>query len=356
MSRPLRAAILGATGAVGQKFVRLLQDHPWFEVAAVVASQRSAGRTYRDAVHWMEGNSPPSGVANLVVQSVDDDLDCDLAFSALDSLVASVVEPELAAAGIPVISNASALRMDSSIPLIVPEVNPDHLGLLDHQTNGAPIVTNPNCATVGLVMVLKPLHDAFGIDAVHVTTLQAVSGAGYPGLSALDILGDAVPLIPGEEDKLRSEPQKILGRRVGGRIEPATLTISAQTTRVPVLDGHLLCVSIRLRHAASPEEAAAELADFRPRIADLDLPSAPERPISVLGGDEPPTPRRHASVGEGMTVTIGRIRRCPVHDIRLVALVNNTIRGAAGAAILNAELMLEKGLLRRRTIQRLRAS
>jgi len=345
MSQRLETAVLGATGAVGQKLVHLLRDHPSFEVTAVAASPRSAGRSYRDAVRWMEPGSPPDAVADLVVRNVDERFDCDLAFSALDSSVASAVEPRLAAAGVPVVSNASALRMDASTPLIVPEVNPDHLELSRHALDGAPIVTNPNCATVGLVMVLKPLHDAFGIDAVHVTTLQAVSGAGYPGLSALDILGDAVPLIPGEEEKLCTEPQKILGRCHGGRIELASITISAQTTRVPVLDGHLLCVSLRLRRAASAAEVAVELAAFRGGIASLDLPSAPENPIAVLAGDEPPTPRRHAGVGGGMTVTVGRIRRCPVHDIRLVALVNNTVRGAAGAAILNAELMLEKGLI-----------
>lgn len=345
MSQRLRTAILGATGTVGQKIVHLLRDHPSFEVTAVAASPRSAGRPYRDAVRWMEPGSPPDAVADLVVRNVDDDFGCDLAFSALDSSIASVVEPRLAADGVPVVSNASALRMDASTPLIVPEVNPDHLELSRHGLGGAPIVTNPNCATVGLVMVLKPLHDAFGIDAVHVTTLQAVSGAGYPGLSALDILGDAVPFIPGEEEKLCTEPLKILGRRHGGRIEQASITISAQTTRVPVLDGHLLCVSLRLRRAASPTDVAEELEAFRGHISGLDLPTAPDHPMTVLAGDEPPTPRRHADAGAGMTVTVGRIRRCPVHDIRLVALVNNTVRGAAGAAILNAELMLEKELI-----------
>ena len=345
MSQRLRAAILGATGTVGQKLVHLLRDHPYFEVTAVAASPRSAGRPYRDAVRWREQGSVPERVADLVVQTVDDKFDCDLAFSALDSPIASVVEPRLAAAGVAVVSNASALRMDCSTPLVVPEVNPDHLELSQFSRGGAPVVTNPNCATVGLVMVLKPLHDAFGIDAVDVTTLQAISGAGYPGLSALDILGDAVPFIPGEEEKLCTEPLKILGRRHGSRIEPAAITISAQATRVPVLDGHLLCVSLRLRRAASPIEVAEELSGFRGRIADLDLPSSPQNPITVLAGDDPPTPRRHADAGDGMTVTVGRIRRCPVHDIRLVALVNNTVRGAAGAAILNAELMLNEGLI-----------
>jgi aspartate-semialdehyde dehydrogenase len=351
MSQRLRAAVLGATGTVGQKLVHLLRDHSSFEVTAVAASPRSAGRTYCDAVRWMEPGSPPDAVADLVVRTVDDEFDCDLAFSALDSSVASVVEPRLATAGVPVVSNASALRMDSSTPLIVPEVNPDHLELSTFHRKGAPIVTNPNCATVGMVMVLKPLHDAFGVDAVHVTTLQAVSGAGYPGLSALDILGDAVPLIPGEEEKLCTEPQKILGSFEGTRIVPASFTVSAQTTRVPVIDGHLLCVSVRLGREASPEEAIEALAGFRGEIADLGLPSAPERPIQVLADGEPPRPRLHAAAGDGMTVTVGRVRRCPIHHLRLVGLVNNTVRGAAGAAILNAELMLEKGMIGARSTE-----
>jgi aspartate-semialdehyde dehydrogenase len=345
MSQRLRVAVLGATGTVGQKLIHLLHDHPWFEVTVVAASPRSAGRTYREAVHWLETGSPPRGVADLRVQRVDGDLACDLAFSALDAAVAADVEPRLAGAGVPVVSNASALRMDPAVPLIVPEVNADHLGLLTCGDSTAPVVTNPNCATVGLVMVLKPMADAFGLEAVHVTTLQAVSGAGYPGLSALDILGDAVPLIPGEEEKLCTEPQKILGRLASGRITPAAFEVSAQATRVPVLDGHLLCVSVKLKREASPDEVGECLRAFRSAIAGLGLPSAPEHPIQVLDDGEPPRPRLHAGAGAGMTVTVGRIRRCPVHHIRLVALVNNTVRGAAGAAILNAELMAARGLL-----------
>jgi aspartate-semialdehyde dehydrogenase len=347
MSQRRRVAVLGATGTVGQKLIRLLDGHPWFEVTAVAASPRSAGKTYREAVHWLEPGSPPRGVAELLVQRVDGDLDCDLAFSALDVAVAADIEPRLANAGVPVVSNASALRMDQAVPLIVPEVNPDHLALLAGCGDRAPVVTNPNCATVGLVMALKPIVDAFGLEAVHVTTLQAVSGAGYPGLSALDILGDAVPLIPGEEEKLCTEPQKILGRCRGGRIDPAGFTVSAQAVRVPVLDGHLLCIALRLGREASPLEVSECLQRFRGAIDGLDLPSAPEHPIQVLGDGEAPRPRLHASAGAGMTVTVGRIRRCPVHHIRLVALVNNTVRGAAGAAILNAELMAVRGLLHR---------
>ncbi len=346
MSRRHRVAVLGATGTVGQKIVRLLSEHPWFEVTSVAASPRSVGRSYGEAVHWMEPGAPPAPVADMIVQSVGDAFDCDLAFSALDAPIAIEVEPRLAAAGIPVVSNASALRMDPAVPLIVPEVNPDHLRLLECiDAKKAPVVTNPNCATVGLVMVLKPLADAFGVDAVQVTTLQAVSGAGYPGISALDILGDAVPLIPGEEEKLESEPQKILGRRHGGRVSHASITISAQTTRVPVVEGHLLCMSLRLHRSATTHEVEDVLSNFRGEIQDLDLPSAPDRPILVLPGDEVPRPRAHSGNGHGMQVTVGRIRRCPIHDVRLVALVNNTIRGAAGAAILNAELMVKKGLI-----------
>ena len=288
MSRRHKVAILGATGTVGQKFVRLLRGHPWFEISAVAASPRSAGKLYGEATHWLEPGTPPDGVAGLRVQRVDEKLECDLVFSALDSSVAAEVEPRFVADGVPVVSNASALRMDPRVPLIVPEVNPDHLGLLKSDNGSAPIVTNPNCATVGMVMALKPLADAFGLDAVCVTTLQAVSGAGYPGLSALDILGDAVPLIPNEEDRLCTEPQKILGARENGGITHASFTVSAQTTRVPVIDGHLLCLSVRLGREASPEEVVEALQGFRSEIADLGLPSAPERPIQVLVGDEPP--------------------------------------------------------------------
>ncbi len=272
--------------------------------------------------------------------------DCDVVFSALGSSTARELEPELAGRGLIVVSNASALRMHPEVPLLIPEVNPNHLEMLDHQTFGAGgIVTNPNCATVGLVLSLKPLADAFGIDAVQVTTLQAISGAGHPGVASLDILGNALPLIPGEEEKLESEPQKILGSVVAGLVNPASFAVSAQTNRVPVVDGHLVSVSVKFERPATQEEARAAIEGFRSPVADLELPSAPARPVVVADEGPRPQPKLDVERGHGMTVTIGRLRSCPVFDLRYVALVHNTERGAAGAAVLNAELLAAGGRL-----------
>ena len=275
----------------------------------------------------------------MTIESVDDVKACDLYFSALDAETAARVERRLAAGGAVVVSNASAHRMAPDVPLIVPEINPGHLELLGDRPAGG-VVTNPNCATAGLVMVLGPLAEAFGLEAVGVTTLQAVSGAGYPGVSALDILGNVVPGIEGEAEKIEREPRKILGRLIDGRIEELPIAISAQTTRVPVLDGHLLSLSIGLGRRASPDEIGEILERFRSPLADLGLPSAPDRPLRVLPGPADPQPRRHAGLGDGMTVSVGQIRPCPILDVRLVALVHNTVRGAAGAAVLNAELLV----------------
>ena len=274
--------------------------------------------------------------------------DCDVVFSALGSAGARELEPQLAGRGLMVVSNASALRMHPEVPLLIPEVNPDHLDMLDHQSFGSGgVVTNPNCATVGLVLSLKPLADAFGIEAVQVTTLQAISGAGHPGVPSLDILGNALPLIPGEEDKLETEPQKILGSVSGGAFSPAAFRVSAQTNRVPVVDGHLVSVSVKLNRPASPEAARKAIEDFRSPVADLELPSAPRRPVIVAEDGPRPQPKLDVDRGEGMTVTVGRLRSCPVFDLRYVALVHNTERGAAGAAVLNAELMAATGRLGR---------
>ena len=274
--------------------------------------------------------------------------DCDVVFSALGSAGARELEPQLAGRGLMVVSNASALRMHPEVPLLIPEVNPDHLDMLDHQSFGSGgVVTNPNCATVGLVLSLKPLADAFGIEAVQVTTLQAISGAGHPGVPSLDILGNALPLIPGEEDKLETEPQKILGSVSGGAFSPAAFRVSAQTNRVPVVDGHLVSVSVKLYRPASPEAARKAIEDFRSPVADFDLPSAPRRPVIVAEDGPRPQPKLDVDRGEGMTVTVGRLRSCPVFDLRYVALVHNTERGAAGAAVLNAELMAATGRLGR---------
>jgi len=337
--RRLRAAVLGATGVVGQKLVARLANHPWFEPVHLAASERSAGRRYGEAVHWLDHRPLPEAAAGLRVAEVGDAASVDVAFSALDAATARRVEPLWAAAGVPVVSNASALRLEPGVPLLVPEVNAAHLDGLAGTGPGF-VVTNPNCSTVGLVLALKPLADAFGVGRVHVTTLQAVSGAGWPGLPAMDILGNAIPWIDGEEAKLASETAKILG----DGLRPASFAVSAQTFRVPVLDGHLLAIAVALDRAASETEVREALTAFA-RSARLDLPSSPDRPLHLFADGPFPQPRLHAALGSGMTVSVGRVRRCPAGDLRLVALVHNTERGAAGAALLNAELLAARGRL-----------
>lgn len=346
----LRVGILGATGAVGQRFVRLLERHPWFDVTAVAASGRSAGRPYRDAVQWISGGAIPESVADLEVVEAGQALPVDLVFSGLDASVAGAIETGYAEAGVAVLSNARNHRMKPDVPLLIPEVNPDHAGLIDRQgfPPGGMIVTNPNCATVGLVCALKPLVDAFGVEKVQVTTMQAVSGAGYPGVPSLDILGNVIPFIGGEEAKVETEPLKILGRFDGEVVTPLDATVSAQCNRVPVLDGHLASASIGLGRRASVAEVLEALRAFRSPLHDLGLPSAPERLLDVTEDDRYPQPRRHVDAGGGMTVSVGRVRACPVLDVRLVALVHNTVRGAAGGAILNAELLVHQGRIRAR--------
>lgn len=292
----------------------------------------------------MEPEPLPQAVADIKVVTVDRVAGCDVLFSALDGATAREVEPGLAASGNIVVSNASAMRMDPSVPLVIPEVNPDHLGLIRGNNRGC-IVTNPNCATVGLTLALKPLVDEFGVESVEVTTLQAVSGAGYPGVPSLDILGNVLPHIGGEAEKLEEEPGKILGNLTGREIEPLKINISAQTNRVPVIDGHLLCVSAKLGRSVKREEAIRAFEAFRSPIEGLDLPTAPKRPVVVLYGDADPQPRMHAGLGGGMVVSIGQVRETSVLGLRFVVLVHNTIRGAAGAAVLNAELLAAKGIL-----------
>ncbi len=342
----LRVGILGATGAVGQKFVELLDGHPQFEIAALAASERSAGKPYREAANWIGGSEMPERVAEMEVLPVAPDaLDCDFVFSGLDASVAGEVERAFAEAGVPVISNARNHRMDPAVPLLIPEVNPDHTALIDGQTTSGFIVTNPNCSTVGLVLALKPLVDAFGVEAVHVVTMQALSGAGYPGVSSLDALANVVPFIGGEEEKLASEPLKLLGTLEGGAVRPADITISAQCNRVPVLDGHMECISVKLRTPASPEEVAEALDSFESPLAGLGLWMAPDRPLRVFTDERFPQPRRHVEAERGMQVSVGRVRACSVLDVKFVALSHNTVRGAAGGAILNAELLQSEGRL-----------
>ncbi len=349
----LTAGILGATGAVGQKFVELLAQHPWFDVSAVAASERSAGRRYVDAVNWI-GNDPiPEAVAGLRVSECVPDLDCDFVFSGLDSSVAGEIESSFAAAGYPVISNARNHRMNDDVPLLIPEVNPDHTALVERQLEKGSgyIVTNPNCSTVGLTSALKPLHDAFGVDKVIVTTMQALSGAGYPGVASLDIVANVLPYIAGEEDKLVTEPNKLLGTLEEGSVKMAGLAISAHCNRVPVRDGHTECVSVQLVDSPTHDEVAAALTDYASALDTFELPSAPRPFIRVLDDPNAPQPRRHVEREGGMAIWIGRLRPCEVLDWKFVVLVHNTVRGAAGGAILNAELLVEQGYLQPRMVR-----
>jgi aspartate-semialdehyde dehydrogenase len=348
MSR-ITVGILGATGTVGQRFIQLLADHPWFEVTAVAASERSIGRRYADACHWLLPTPMPEGIAQLVVGPVEPGLDCRLVFSSLPSNVAAAVEAQFAQAGYAVCSNASAHRMDPDVPLLIPEVNADHVALLEVQRARRGwrgwIATSANCSATQLALALKPLHEAFGVRALHVTTLQAVSGAGHPGVPSLDILGNVVPYIRGEEEKIESEPLKMLGTLRDGGIVEAPVTISAQCNRVPVHDGHTECVSVRFERQPDREALIDALASFRGPHAVSELPSTPRQPIVVRDEPDRPQPVLDRDAGGGYTVSVGRIRRCPLFDHKFVILGHNTLRGAAGGAIHNAELLAAEGWL-----------
>lgn len=337
--------ILGATGSVGQKFVDLLQNHPWFEIAALGASERSAGKQYRDSVQWILQNPLSRQIGDMQVKSCEPNMDCRIVFSGLDSGVAGEIETAFANAGYYVLSNSNNHRWDRDVPLVIPEINSDHFELLKIQPYKGAIVTNPNCSTTGLVMTLKPLLDLFGLEAVHVVTMQALSGAGFPGVASLSILDNVIPFISGEEEKVESEPLKILGKYENGSVRNLNLKISAQCNRVVVLDGHMECVSIKLRRNPSEEEVIRAWRDFEGEPQALQLPSAPKKPIHYLAGKDAPQPRLHRNVEGGMAVITGRLRKCALLDYKFVLLSHNTIRGAAGGAILNAELMVKKRLL-----------
>lgn len=339
-------AILGATGSVGQRLVTLLEDHPWFELAAVTASERSVGRPYGEAVRWVQAIPLASRIARLPVVPTEPGLPCSVVFSALDAAVAGPAEQAFAREGVLVVSNAKSHRMHPRVPLVVPEVNPDHLELTRCQAfGGGAIVTNPNCSTIGLVLALKPLFDAFGIERLQVVTLQAVSGAGLTGLSGLETVDNVIPFIGGEEEKLERETRKILGSLHDERVEDADLRISAQCNRVPVLDGHTECVSLSLSGRASPEDLRAAWEEFVGEPQRRRLPTAPPKPIYYLEGDRVPQPRLHRDLGGGMAVSVGRLRPCSVLDYKFVVLSHNTIRGAAGGALLLAELAIARGIV-----------
>jgi aspartate-semialdehyde dehydrogenase len=344
----IEVGILGATGMVGQQFIALLAKHPWFKVTWLGASQRSEGKAYRDAAAWRLPTAAPEDVSKLVVEQAAPGRAPKLVFSGLDSGVAGEIEGAFANAGHVVISNSRNYRMDTVVPLMIPEVNADHLKLLDAQTSArgwkGRIVTNPNCSTIVLSMALAPLRQ-FGLKTVMVTTLQAISGAGYPGVPSWDILGNVIPFIDGEEEKMQSETQKILGRLVNGAVEPHPAVVSATTTRVPVHNGHTVSTSVKLDQQVTPDALIDAFNRFRGRPQELKLPSAPPQPVVYLSERNRPQPALDVDRDGGMTVSVGRLRVCPVLDYKFIALGHNTIRGAAGAAILNAELMHQEGIL-----------
>jgi aspartate-semialdehyde dehydrogenase len=347
--RRLRAGVLGATGAVGQRFVQLLADHPWFELAALAASERSAGKCYAEAVTWRLEGQIPEAVRSLPVRPAEPNLECDIVFSALDAAVAGPVEEAFAAAGYAVLSNARNHRMAEDVPLLVPEVNADHAALIDVQRTRRGwkgfVVTNPNCSTAILSLALAPLERRFGIKAVAVTTLQAVTGAGYPGIPSLDILGNVVPFIAGEEEKIESETRKILGTRRGDAVAMHPMVVSAQTTRVPVVDGHTESVFVSLERKADLDEVREAIRTFTGPPQQLGLPSAPAHPTVLVEQDDRPQPRLDVNLERGMASVVGRVRPCELLGWKFVVLGHNTIRGAAGAAILNAELLRAQGRL-----------
>ena len=339
--------ILGATGMVGQQFIALLANHPWFRVAWLGASQRSEGKPYRDAAAWRLPTTLPDAVAGLTVEQATPGRAPKLVFSALDSSVAGDIEAAFARAGHLVVSNSRNYRMEAAVPLLIPEINADHLTLLDAQASrgwSGRIVTNPNCSTVVLSMALAPLRQ-FGLKTAMITTMQAVSGAGYPGVASWDILGNVIPFIDGEEEKIETETKKILGCLRDNRIDPHPVTLSAQTTRVAVRNGHTVSISVGFDHPPTTDAIIDALTTFKGRPQALELPSAPPQPVVYLTEYNRPQPSLDVDRGRGMIVTVGRLRPCPVLDFKFIALGHNTIRGAAGAAILNAELMHREGLL-----------
>ena len=345
----IAVGVLGATGAVGQKFIKLLEEHPWFTVTEVAASERSAGRPYREVVSWKQTTPIPDTVGGLEVQPCAAGLKCRVVFSGLDAAVAGPVEESFAQAGYVVLSNSRNHRLDEDVPLVIPEVNPDHLELLPIQRRNRSasgyIVTNSNCSTMFLAMALAPLHKAAGVEKVVVTTMQAISGAGYPGVASLDILGNVIPHIGGEEEKMEIETRKILGRFNGKSVDLADFAVSAQCNRVPVEDGHTESVSVKLARASSAGEITELMRNFSGPPQSLGLPSAPVRPILVMEESNRPQPRFDVNREQGMATLVGRIRPCPVLDFKFTVLGHNTIRGAAGASILNAELLKAQGFL-----------
>lgn len=343
MPETIRAGILGATGAVGQRFIQALENHPWFEITCLAASEKSAGKKYGKAANWRLESKMPDSVTGMEIVPVDPKkVDADVVFSALPSSFAKTVEAEFAKEGFVVASNASAFRMEKDVPLVVPEVNADHLGLIDVQQDkrgwDGYIVTNPNCSTIIMVPTLKPLM-AFGLESVQVATMQAVSGAGYDGVASMAIMDNIIPYIGSEEDKMETEPLKLLGEFDGSEVLPADIRISASCNRVPVMDGHTEAIWAKMTDNPSPEQVRQAFLNFKPNLGDL--PTEPEQVLIVRDEPDRPQPRLDRNMGKGMSITVGRIRE----GIRYMAMGHNTIRGAAGASVLNAELLHKMGKL-----------
>jgi aspartate-semialdehyde dehydrogenase len=350
MAEKISVAVLGATGSVGQRFIQLLEGHPWFEVNELVASERSSGQKYADVCDWRVSDAIPNSARDIEVRALGDKLESQVVFSSLPGGLASTIEIELGAQGKQVFTNAGDNRMVPDIPLVIPEVNPDHLGLIDIQRKNRGwdcglVVANPNCSTIHLVLALKPIWEEFGIEQAMVTTLQAVSGAGYPGVASLDMVDNIVPYIGGEEEKIESETLKLLGTVSGDHIESAAITLSTQCTRVPVRDGHTEAVSLNLRNQASVEQIVEAFQSFRARPQELGLPSAPANPVVVREQADRPQPVLDRNAENGMASVVGRVRECSIFDVKFIVLGHNTIRGAAGASILNAELLVKEGYI-----------
>ncbi len=349
MNRKIPIGILGATGVVGQRFIQMLEHHPWFEVAWLAASDRSEGKPYAEAARWKLKTAIPPAIAAMTVSPATPQGAPKIIFAALDASIAAELEPRFADAGCAVVSNSSALRMQQDVPLVIPEVNAGHIKLIDIQSwrkkSGGYVVTNPNCSAIGLVLALAPLHEKFGLETVMAVTMQAISGAGYPGVASLDILGNVIPFIRNEEEKMEEETKKLLGQLNGSRIIPGAFAMSAQCNRVAVEDGHTESVSIRLKKKATSEEIISAWNSYRAEPQELKLPSAPALPVVYLEAADRPQPRLDIDMGAGMTTAVGRLRPCGVLDWKFTVLSHNTIRGAAGAAVLNAELLKAKGYL-----------
>lgn len=349
MSDKIPVGILAATGSVGQRFIMHLIDHPWFEIAALTGSPRTAGRPYAEGVNWLLDGDPPAEVAEMIVRPTEPNLEPRVLFSALPTADAREMEAAFAQAGYAVLTNASPFRMDPYVPLLIPEVNHTHTAMIPHQQKAygwsGYIVANANCSTTSIVLPMKILHEAYGVETAVVTTMQAISGAGYPGVPSLDIIDNIIPHIGGEDGKLETEPRKLCGRFVDGKFEMADFKVSAQANRVPVIDGHLASLSLKLRRPASPEEVIALFQNWQMPEILRGLPTMPEQVLIYRPEADRPQPRKDRDNGNGLAWTVGKVRACPVNDIRFLSLAHNTLRGAASGSVLNAELLKVQGRL-----------